>query len=61
MNKFNRHQNFIVIITHFFRSIYENRNLQIKNTDIEISNEDKKLKNIYLYQKDKISQIQLYG
>ena len=44
MNKFNRHQNFIMIITHFFKGIYENRDLQIKNTDIEISSEDKKIK-----------------
>ena len=39
----------------------ENREIQIKNTDIEISSEDKKIKNIFLYQKDRISQIQLYG
>ena len=44
MNKFNRHQNFIVIITQFFKGIYENRDLKIKNTDIEISSEDKKTK-----------------
>ena len=25
MNKFNRHQNFKVLITHFFGGIYENR------------------------------------
>ena len=39
----------------------ENRPLQIKGTDIEISNNEKRLKNIYHFQKDKISQIQLYG
>ena len=39
----------------------ENRDLQIKNTDIKISTENKKIKNMSLYQKDKISQILLYG
>ena len=39
----------------------ENRPLQIKSSDIEISNEEKKQKNIYQFQKDKISQILLYG
>ena len=37
----------------------ENRPLLIKSTDIEISNTEKKLKNIYLYLKDKINQTQL--
>ena len=39
----------------------ENKDLNIKNTDIEISTEDKKLKNMFLYLKDKISQTPLYG
>ena len=39
----------------------ENRALQIKNTDIEISGEKKKLKNMYLCQKDKISRTLPYG
>ena len=37
-----------------------NRPLQIKSIDIEISNSDKKTKNIYPYQKDKTNQI-LHG
>ena len=39
----------------------ENRPLLIKSTDIEISNSEKKLKNMYPYQKDKINQILHYG
>ena len=39
----------------------ENRPLLIKNTDIEISNTEKKLKNIYLYLRDKINLTQHYG
>ena len=39
----------------------ENRPLLIKNTDIEISNSEKKIKNIYLYLKDKINQTLHYG
>ena len=39
----------------------ENRPLQIKSTDIQISNDEKKLKDMFLYQRDKISQIQHYG
>ena len=39
----------------------KNRPLQIKNLDIEISNEEKKLKSIFLYQKDRINQTPLYG
>ena len=35
----------------------ENRPLQIKDTDIEISSPDKKIKNMYHYQKDKINLI----
>ena len=35
----------------------ETRPLEIKSTDIEISNSEKKLKNIFHFQKDKISQI----
>ena len=38
-----------------------NRPLNIKGVDIEISNSEKKLRNIYLYQKDKINQTLLYG
>ena len=39
----------------------QNRPLQIKSTDIEISNSEKKLRNIFHYLKDKINQTQLYG
>ena len=39
----------------------ENKELQIKNTDIEISTEDKKLRSIFLYQKDKTNQTQPCG
>ena len=39
----------------------ENRPLQIKNVDIEISNSEKNLKNTFLYLKDKTNQILLYG
>ena len=39
----------------------QSRPLEIKNTDIEISNSEKKLKNMFLCQKDKINQIQHYG
>ena len=40
----------------------ENRPLQIKSNDIEISNDEKKIKKyIPLFQKDKTSQILLYG
>ena len=39
----------------------ENRPLQINNNDIEISNNEKKLKNIFHFQKDKTNQIQHYG
>ncbi len=39
----------------------ENRELQIKNTDIEISNSEKKIKNIFHCQKDKINPTLLYG
>ena len=39
----------------------KNRPLQIKSVDIEISNEEKKLKNIFHFQKDKINLTQLYG
>jgi hypothetical protein len=34
----------------------ENRPLQIKSSDIEISNSEKKIKNTYHFQKDKINQ-----
>ena len=37
------------------------RNLQIKSADVEVSNEVKKLKSIFLFQKDKINLTQLYG
>ena len=39
----------------------ENRPLKISSSDIEISNANKKIKNMFLCLKDKISQIQLYG
>ena len=39
----------------------QNRPLQIKNSDIEISNTEKKKKNIFPYQKDKTSLILLCG
>ena len=39
----------------------ETRPLEINNTDIEISYSEKKLKNMYHYQKDKISLILHYG
>ena len=39
----------------------KDRPLQIKSLDVEISNEEKKLKSIFLCQKDKISQTPLYG
>ena len=39
----------------------QNRPLNIKNIDVEISNDEKKLKNIFLCQKDKTNQIQHYG
>ena len=42
-------------------SMDENRPLQILSTDIEISNSEKKLRNISRYQKGRINQIQLYG
>ena len=37
------------------------RPLEIKSSDIEISNTEKKLKNIFLYLKDKINLTPLYG
>ena len=39
----------------------ENRPLEIKSTDIEISNSEEKKKNIFPCQKDKTNQTQLYG
>ena len=39
----------------------ESRPLNIKSNDIEISGEEKKLKNIYLCQKDKINQTLRFG
>ena len=39
----------------------EARPLKINNTDIEISNTENKLKNMFHYQKDKINQTLLYG
>ena len=39
----------------------ENRPLEIKSTDIKISNSETKIKNMYHFQKDKISQTQRYG
>ena len=39
----------------------QNRPLEIKNSDVEISNVEKKLRNIYLYQKDKINLTLLFG
>ena len=39
----------------------QSRPLEIKNTDIEISNSEKKLKNMFPYQKDKTNQTQHYG
>ena len=39
----------------------ESRPMLIKSTDIEISKKKKKLRNIYLYLKDKINQILHYG
>ena len=39
----------------------QNRPLEIKSSDIEISNVEKKLRNIYLYQKDKINLTLLFG
>ena len=39
----------------------ENRPLKIKSIDIEISNSETKIKKYIPCQKDKISQIQLYG
>ena len=39
----------------------QSRPLEIKNTDIEISNSEKKLKNMSLYQKDKINLTLHYG
>ena len=44
-----------------FSSEDENRQLQIKSTDIEISNSEKKIKNISRFLKDKINQTLLYG
>ena len=39
----------------------ENRPLNIKSSDIEISNNEKKIRNIFLYQKDRINPTLLYG
>ena len=39
----------------------ESRPLQINSSDIQISNEEKKLRNISHYQKDRISLTLLYG
>ena len=39
----------------------QNRPLQIKNTDIEISNTEKKIKKYIPFQKDKINLTQLCG
>ena len=39
----------------------QNRPLQIKDADIEISSLERKLKNMYHYQKDKINLILHYG
>ena len=39
----------------------QNRPLEIKSSDIEISNVEKKSKNIYLCQKDKINLTLLFG
>ena len=39
----------------------ENRPLKISSSDIEISSSNQKIKNMFLYPKDKTSQIQLYG